>query len=652
MIEIRNLEKVYRAGDQPLHILKGLNLTIEDGDFVAVMGPSGSGKSTLMNILGLLDVPTAGSYVFNGREVAQLNEDELAVLRREEIGFVFQQFNLLTRMTAAENVVLPLNYTQRTVDLGIGEELLKEMGLEDRMEHRPKELSGGQQQRVAIARSLVNRPRMILADEPTGNLDSASEKQIMEILRKLNERGITIVMVTHEEEIGRQAKRLIRMRDGLIQSDERRESFTKKVLPAGREITKEYHGVHWSEVVDHFRQGYQTLLANKGRSILSMLGVMIGVAAVMAMLAIGRGAQKQIEKQLAALGSNVLQVKQGPVRIGESNVKLPAGSLTRLTVGDAAAIKDKIPHVAAASGSVTGDIQAIYQNKNWASPLSGVTADYAAMHSSEPDIGRFFTPQENAKRLRVAVIGMTVVRELFGDQPPIGEIIKINKIPFQVIGILPEKGASGFQDQDNQILVPLLTAMHRLLGKDYVDTIEIQIDSEKNMDAVEAATVELLSSRHRIAPSQKQEAFQIRNMADVQAALSQSSRTMSLLLASIAAISLLVGGIGIMNIMLVSVTERTKEIGLRKAVGARRRDILLQFLSESVVVSAMGGFAGVVLGWVITMLLSIFAGWATSISLVSVVLAVLFSMIIGIGFGVYPARKASEMLPIEALRYE
>jgi macrolide transport system ATP-binding/permease protein len=274
------------------------------------------------------------------------------------------------------------------------------------------------------------------------------------------------------------------------------------------------------------------------------------------------------------------------------------------------------------------------------------------MHSSEPDIGRFFTPQENAKRLRVAVIGMTVVRELFGDQPPIGEIIKINKVPFQVIGILPEKGASGFQDQDNQILVPLLTAMHRLLGKDYVDTIEIQIDSEKNMDAVEAATVELLSSRHRIAPSQKQEAFQIRNMADVQAALSQSSRTMSLLLASIAAISLLVGGIGIMNIMLVSVTERTKEIGLRKAVGARRRDILLQFLSESVVVSAMGGFAGVVLGWVITMLLSIFAGWATSISLVSVVLAVLFSMIIGIGFGVYPARKASEMLPIEALRYE
>jgi len=651
MIEIRNLEKVYRAGEQPLHILKGINLTIEDGDFVAIMGPSGSGKSTLMNILGLLDVPSAGSYMFNGREVAQLDDDELAVLRREEIGFVFQQFNLLTRMTAAENVVLPLYYTQRTVDLGAGEDLLKEMGLEDRTEHRPKELSGGQQQRVAIARSLVNHPRMILADEPTGNLDSASEKQIMEILHKLNERGITIVMVTHEEEIGQQAKRLIRMRDGLVQSDERREDFEKRPLAVGREMTKEYLGIHWSEVWDHFRQGYQTLLANKARSSLSMLGVMIGVAAVMAMLAIGKGAQEQIEKQLASLGSNILQLKQGSVRI-ESNVKLPAGSLTRLTVGDTVAIKEKIPHVVASSGSITGDVQVTYQNKNWPTPLSGVAAEYAEMHSSDPDIGRFFTQEENAKRLRVAVIGMTIVRELFGDQPPIGEMVKINKIPFQIIGILPEKGGSGFQDQDNQILVPLLTAMHRLLGRDYIETIEIEIDAPENMDAVQAATVDLLSSRHRIAPAQKQEAFQIRNMADVQAALSQSSRTMSLLLASIAAISLLVGGIGIMNIMLVSVTERTKEIGLRKAVGARSRDILLQFLSESVVVSAMGGMAGIVLGWVITMLLSVFAGWATSISPTSVILSVLFSMMIGIVFGVYPARKASEMLPIEALRYE
>jgi len=274
------------------------------------------------------------------------------------------------------------------------------------------------------------------------------------------------------------------------------------------------------------------------------------------------------------------------------------------------------------------------------------------MHASEPDIGRFFTIEENAKRLRLAVIGVTIAQELFGDQSPVGEMIKINKIPFQVIGILPEKCGANFQDQDSYIIVPILTAMHRLLGRDYVETIEVEIDTPENMDAVQNATTDILSSRHRIPPSQRGDAFQIRNMADLQAALSQSSQTMSMLLASIAAISLLVGGIGIMNIMLVSVTERTKEIGLRKAVGARRRDILLQFLSESVVVSAIGGFAGIVVGWLITMMLAAFAGWATSISPTSVVLSVLFSTAIGIGFGVYPARKASEMLPIEALRYE
>jgi macrolide transport system ATP-binding/permease protein len=649
MIEIRNLEKVYHAGEQPLKVLKGVSLEIEDGDFVAIMGPSGSGKSTLMNILGLLDVPSAGSYLFNDREVAQLSEDELAILRREEIGFVFQQFNLLNRLTAAENVVLPLYYTQSTVDLKIGEDLLAEMGLAERTEHKPKELSGGQQQRVAIARALVNRPRMILADEPTGNLDSASEKQIMEILRRLNERGITVVIVTHEEEIGRQAKRLIRMRDGLVQSDERREDFAKKPLPVGREITKSYSGVHWSEIKDHFRQGYQTLIANKARSSLSMLGVMIGVAAVMAMLAIGRGAEQEIQKQLASMGSNILLLKQGSVR-SDGGVKQPPGSVTRLTLGDALAIREKIPHVTRVGAWVWGWIQATYGNRNWSTSILGVTADYAMMHASEPDIGRFFTSEENAKRLRLAVIGMTVVRELFGDRNPIGEMIKINKIPFQVIGVLPEKG--GFNDQDDQILVPILTAMHRLLGRDYVETIEIEIDAQENMDAVQTAATDILSSRHRIPPSQRQEAFQIRNMAEVQAALSQSGQTMSVLLASIAAISLLVGGIGIMNIMLVSVTERTKEIGLRKAVGARRRDILLQFLSESVVVSAIGGLAGIALGWLITVMLTLFAGWATSISATSVILSVLFSTIIGIAFGVYPARKASEMLPIEALRYE
>jgi macrolide transport system ATP-binding/permease protein len=651
MIEIRNIEKIYRMGDNEIRILKGISLTIEDGDFVAIMGPSGSGKSTLMNVLGLLDVPSSGSYLLNGKEIALLSEDDLAVVRRDEIGFVFQQFNLLPRLSALENVTLPLLYTQRVVDSSIGEKLLKQVGLETRMGHRPNEMSGGQQQRVAIARALVNQPRMILADEPTGNLDSLSEKQIMAELHALNATGITIVMVTHEEEIGAQAKRLIRLRDGLVQSDVRREDF-KRALPAPVKATEvqENSGVHWSEVFEHFRQGIATLASNKVRTALSILGVLIGVAAVVAMLAIGRGAQEQIEMQLASLGSNLLILRQGAVRVGA--VKKDAGLVTRLTVGDAMVIKDKIPFVKAAAPSVSGHIQATYLNKNWSTTIVGVDSDYARMHSSEPDFGRFFTHEENNKRLRVAVIGMTVVRELFGERNPIGEMIKVDRVLFQVIGVMPERGASGFKDQDDQILIPLATAMHRLLGKDYVDEIEMEIDNPQHMDATQAAVLEVLFSRHRIPPAQRADAFQIRNMADLQAALSSSSRTMSLLLASIAAISLLVGGIGIMNIMLVSVSERTKEIGLRKAVGARRRDILLQFLSESVVVSAFGGISGVALGWLATVILSYFAGWATSISIASIALAFFFSALIGIVFGVYPARKASRMHPIEALRYE
>jgi macrolide transport system ATP-binding/permease protein len=649
MIEIKNVEKTYVVGEQRLRVLKGVSLTIEDGDFVAIMGPSGSGKSTLMNLLGLLDVPSNGSYQLNGREVSKLSEDELAVVRRDEIGFVFQQFHLLPRLTALENVTLPLLYTQETVDSDLGEELLHDVGLETRIDHRPSEMSGGQQQRVAIARALVNKPRIIFADEPTGNLDSASEKQIMALLRDLNEAGITIVIVTHEEEIGEKAKRLIRMRDGLVHSDVRREDFKRPTLEP-KPKQEEAQGIHWSEIFEHFRQGFKTLAANKVRTGLSMLGVLIGVGAVITMLAIGKGAQEQIEKQMASLGSNLLVVRQASVRV--AGVKQDPGSVTRLAVGDAVAIKDKLPFVKSAAPTVSGHVQVTYQNKNWGTTVNGVAADYAQMHASEPDMGRFFTPEEANKRLRLALLGVTVVRELFPDRSPIGEMIKINSVLFQVVGVLPEKGGSGFRDQDDQIIIPVLTAMHRLLGKDYVDEIEVEIDAPAHMEAVRSAALDLLATRHRVPLSQRGDSFQVRNMADIQAALSSSSRTMSLLLASIAAISLLVGGIGIMNIMLVSVTERTKEIGLRKAVGARSRDILLQFMSESVVVSAFGGVAGIILGILTTMALTTFAGWATAITFTSVALAFFFATSIGIVFGVVPAKKASKLNPIEALRYE
>ncbi len=650
MIEIRDLTKSYRMGDNLVQALRGVSLKIEDGDFVAIMGPSGSGKSTLTHILGLLDIPSSGSYLLNGKEVSKRSEDELAVLRRDEIGFIFQQFNLLPRMTAEENVALPLLYSKKSGSASRSKTLLERVGLGPRSSHKPNELSGGQQQRVAIARSLINQPRMILADEPTGNLDSVSEKEIMRALKELNEQGITVLIVTHEEEIGSQAHRLIRMRDGTVQSDERRLPLQSRSPSAGGAPTAAPSSSFIGTVMEHFHEGFKTLASNKIRTGLSMLGILIGVAAVVAMLALGRGAQKAIESQLASLGSNLLVLRPGAVRVG--GVSQEAGTTTRLTSEDSDALLDKIPSIRFVGPTVNGRGQASYLNKNWSTQTLGAAPSYARMHAAQPEIGRFFTEEENKKRARVAVIGMTLVRELFGDQNPIGEMIKINKIGFQVIGILPEKGANGWRDQDDVILIPLLTAMHRLLGKNYVDSIDIEVRDAERIESTQNQVLELMAQRHRVPFSQRDDAFQIRNMADIQAALAQSSQTMSALLASIAAISLLVGGIGIMNIMLVSVTERTKEIGLRKAIGARRSDILLQFLAESVVVSVVGGVIGIVLGWAITLALSSLSGWATSISPQSVALAFFFSAFIGVVFGIYPAKKASLLHPIDALRYE
>ena len=652
MIEINNLYKTYGTGDAKVKALDGVSLSIAQGEFVAIMGPSGSGKSTLLHILGLLDRLERGSYKVFDAEISQLSDDKLAHLRNKLLGFVFQQFHLLRSTTAIENVELPLIYSGKKSIIENARRQLDSVGLTKRAKHLPNELSGGEQQRVAIARALVNDPLIILADEPTGNLDTKSEEEIMKILLSLNEQGKTIIMVTHEQEIAQHAKRLIMMRDGKIVSDESKKAqmHISQDKISIRDVISEIHNYFGNiEFKEHVRQSFRAILANKVRSFLSMLGILFGVAAVIAMLALGQGAKVSMEERIRSLGSNLLSIQGGSSRV--RGVARGTGSVTRFMPADVDAIRGLKPIVKKASAYVSGSGQLVYKNENWNTRIEGVGYDYGQMRAATPKFGRWFLPEEMGKRGKVAILGLTVVEKLFGNQNPIGETIKINRINFKVIGIAPGKGAAGWRDQDDIVYIPVTTAMYRVLGKDYLDGIYIEISDAESIEEGQREIEKLIVKRHRIYKN-PDDYFHVRNMSEMQEMLSSTTKTMSLLLGCIAAISLLVGGIGIMNIMLVSVTERTREIGLRKALGARAKDIMTQFLIESVVMTLSGGFLGVILGVLTALLLSVLAGWATKVSISNIILAAGFSIAVGIFFGLWPAKKASQLNPIEALRYE
>ena len=643
-------------GQVQVKALQDVSLKISAGEFVAIMGPSGSGKSTLMHILGLLDRPDSGEYFLGERKINGLSDEELAAVRNRLVGFVFQQFHLLPRMTALENAELPLVYAGKRELKEAAEKRIGEVGLSDRMNHRPNELSGGQQQRVAIARSLVNDPLIIFADEPTGNLDSKSKEEIVSILKDLNKSGKTIVVVTHESEIATQALRVIRVFDGKIISDVKQGAAPKpaeekqadKIIDAV--LSQKERRARKTKFLEYLRQAAQAMVSHKMRSFLSILGILIGVAAVIAMLAVGTGAKESIEQQLASLGSNLLVVRPGSSRV--HGVAMESGTVTRFTLQDVVAFEKLSELVRRVSPSVTGRGQMVYANKNWNTQVQGVGVDYAAMRASTPAVGRNFGEQEVKLRDKVVLLGPTVARELFGDANPVGETVKINLINFKVIGVLPSKGADTFHDQDDIALIPYSTAMFRVFGKEYIDTIYVEAKSPDLITTAQEAISQLIIKQHRLLTKEEEDSFQIRNMADIKNTLETTTKTMSLLLGTIAAISLLVGGIGIMNIMLVSVTERTREIGLRKAIGATNKDIMVQFLIEAILMSFLGGITGILLGSGISVLITLFAGWTVRVSLSSIILATTFSLIVGIVFGLWPAQKASKLDPIEALRYE
>lgn len=649
MIELKDISKIYKIGKITVPALKNISFQIEDGEFVAIMGPSGSGKSTLLNILGCLDPPTDGEYILDGINTKDLSDSDFAQTRNERIGFVFQSFNLLPRLSAVSNVELPLIYAgdqrkRREKALAA----LQVVGLENRKTHRPKELSGGEQQRVAIARAFINNPTMILADEPTGNLDSKSGTEIMNILSELNEKGITVIVVTHEGYTASYAKRTIKLKDGGVIEDKKaceKACINKQPEPLSKKKRK---GFSFNELKENMSMALSSINANKLRSFMTMLGIVVGVAAVIAMIALGQGASADITERISQMGANLLMVRSGSSFMGPPQA---AGSITPLTYDEALAIGAECPSVAKVDASFSRNTQVVYGNRNTNTEVNGVTPNFPEVRNFSVATGSFFTDEDNKLVRKVAVVGKTVVKDLFETVDPIGQYIKIKRINFLVIGIMNEKGSSGWHDEDNVIFIPLLTAQKRLFGVDRVSLINVMAKNEDVMDEASVEITALLKQRHRIRAGEEND-FSIRSQTEILSTVQETSRTFTLLLAGIAVVSLIVGGIGIMNIMFVSVTERTQEIGIRKAIGAQRRDILGQFLIEAVIVSLSGGTIGVFLGILASKIMSQFFGWQTVVTSGSVLLSFFFAFAVGLFFGLYPARKAAIMNPIEALRHE
>ncbi len=647
LISLRNVERSFISGggEVEVHALRGVSLDIYAGEFVAIIGQSGCGKTTLMNILGCLDRPTKGSYLFAGTDIATLDHDALARLRRECIGFIFQSYNLIRGATATENVEIPAIYAGTSTETrrARAKKLLDTLGLHDRMAHRPSQLSGGQQQRVSIARAMMNGGTIILADEPTGALDSRSGKEVVALLSDLASRGHTVVLITHDRGLAENAGRIIEMKDGLVLADSGADPGRSGKLPLPDFGASDgTANAFLSGFPEAMRMALRALRSNIFRTLLTLLGIVIGVASVVSMMAIGEGAKQAVVQQISAMGTNLLLI-----RPAGRNTRGYNGAIATLTPDDADAIR-KIPNVEAAIPEIQGGATARLGDVDYQTQVDATTPDYADMKNWPVETGTFISTQDNAGYGAVAVLGKTVVENLLPDGgDPIGRYVLVNNVPFLVIGVMTTKGASaGGNDQDDVIFVPLNTGMLRVFGQRYLRSITVAVGDVSQMDALQDQVENTLKARHN-----GNEDFFVRNMADLLETATSAQNTLTILLGSVAAISLLVGGIGVMNIMLVSVTERTREIGIRMATGARTRDILQQFLTEATVVSALGGLVGVAVGIGTAMLIGTF-DTPVAFTAAPVILAFTSSVATGLVFGFAPAMKAAKLDPVVALASE
>ncbi|OCF97811.1 MacB family efflux pump subunit [Gilliamella apicola] len=649
LIKLENIIREFPAGDSTIQVLKGINLTINAGEMVAIIGASGSGKSTLMNILGCLDKPTAGIYSIGGRTTSQLSPDELAELRREHFGFIFQRYHLLNALTAQGNVEIPAIYAGVTNEQrqSRATNILSRLGLADKINNKPNQLSGGQQQRVSIGRALINGGQIILADEPTGALDRKSGLEVMAILRELHQQGHTVIIVTHDPNIAQSAERIIEISDGNIISDSINPNYCSEQANNRQvkqiEITKtqDNFSAKYYRFRDAFKMAILSMLSQRLRTFLTMLGIIIGIASVVSMVALGEGTKQKILSNINSLGTSTLEIYAGS-GFGDRN----ADKITTLRSSDADFLAQQ-SFVHSTTPNLSTSVYFRINNLAVTGTVNGVGEQFFAVRGYTISKGIAFDQTAVSTSAQEAVIDENTVKRLFSDQDPIGKILMVGQLPVRIIGVATKQQQGFGNNESLNIWLPYSTVINRMVGQTSLKSITVRINDNVDLNVAEQAINKIMLQRHGSKD------FFIFNSDSVRETVNSSAWVLTLLISTIALISLIVGGIGVMNIMLVSVTERTREIGVRMAVGARSSDILQQFLIEAVLVCLIGGTLGIVLSFIIGFVFNYFVtSFAMSFSIISIIAAFSCSTMIGIIFGYVPAKRAAKLDPIYALERE